>query len=953
MARSPGTAVFDREVSELRLLNALTGNYSAWVEVAVREALTAEPEALTAILADRYRELVIEPTMQSAVVEGFQGKASEYLSRYSPMDDASDVITAVRDYATEKGLTKRATRNLLRDSLSPDARVLERIPPELMTVGKGAPRLAHRGFPFAERGLSYRDRLTTTARTLSTGMDGWAARKQAAVTGDELRWVTMQDSKVRMAHRHAQGQTVAYDEPFSVGTFPMWFPGDPDAPEDLTVNCRCVLAAIPATNRRVQRYIPSEWLTASAATQARAPKGAPGGIGGEWIDTPTAMLRSLNRLTVGNDVVNGPRGVLGVDAVDKLRREAAEGILAREGRPGLQETADRVKDIYSRTTPEQREAGARWYDDAREVARGMVADSNGTMTEEQAVAVLAHLSTRTTWAMNVAAAQALARGESFEQANATLKAMGEAGTLPKGAFILARNWEKAQVASTSADPIGRDNQSLGTFSEKSNKTRTFASNMMGDQDGVTIDTWMYRTLGQSDVVAGTVPGNPLRLREDQVYESLAESVRVAASDLGVPPVEVQATTWLWTLNNYHPFRAGRPGYILDAATGEEIPALIGGDLVTAAADEVTHMDDGEVLDYFYVQAAKVGVTPPMPEFVSPDEHRAEWIDALLASGFAPSQARIPKGQEGGGRWTVTATGVRDFLSMAKEFQTVGKPFDPTADYIVTEPVPEDMDIGLQAETMFATNRLGEDPVHDAVNGYLRGGGEPDTDIRDGGGISAVDQNTGEERVQEQSYFDSDDDIARLLTIPTPLTDEMIPSMVQAIDAGMENNYTTEPTMLYRGIAAEFDNGSEWEVGTRFIERGYTSASATEEMAANFALFRSGQPSAFDDAVADGTEVIRDQERSGTPTLMEISLAPGTNFAYGAEMVHEVLLERKMIYEVTGVKTEVTPIGLGDTVEMQTVSVAAYPLSTMKWEPEVDPAYVQQTLFDTPEEVEAA
>jgi HK97 family phage portal protein len=55
-------------------------------------------------------------------------------------------------------------------------------------------------------------------------------------------WVTQLDGRVRDAHKDAHGQVVDVGEKFSVGGYKMRYPGDEDAPADLTVRCRCVVA---------------------------------------------------------------------------------------------------------------------------------------------------------------------------------------------------------------------------------------------------------------------------------------------------------------------------------------------------------------------------------------------------------------------------------------------------------------------------------------------------------------------------------------------------------------------------------------------------------------------------------------------------------------------------------------------------------------------------------------
>ena len=54
-------------------------------------------------------------------------------------------------------------------------------------------------------------------------------------------WVSMHDSRVRTAHRGLDGKSVRFDEGFTVGNQVLRFPGDPLAPPELTINCRCRL----------------------------------------------------------------------------------------------------------------------------------------------------------------------------------------------------------------------------------------------------------------------------------------------------------------------------------------------------------------------------------------------------------------------------------------------------------------------------------------------------------------------------------------------------------------------------------------------------------------------------------------------------------------------------------------------------------------------------------------
>jgi hypothetical protein len=54
------------------------------------------------------------------------------------------------------------------------------------------------------------------------------------------RWLATEDARTRPDHVEADGQTVAFGHPFTVGGFSMMHPHDPDAPAKEVINCRCV-----------------------------------------------------------------------------------------------------------------------------------------------------------------------------------------------------------------------------------------------------------------------------------------------------------------------------------------------------------------------------------------------------------------------------------------------------------------------------------------------------------------------------------------------------------------------------------------------------------------------------------------------------------------------------------------------------------------------------------------
>lgn len=54
------------------------------------------------------------------------------------------------------------------------------------------------------------------------------------------RWLATEDQRTRPDHREADGQTVPWGQPFTVGGYQMMHPHDPTAPAKEIINCRCV-----------------------------------------------------------------------------------------------------------------------------------------------------------------------------------------------------------------------------------------------------------------------------------------------------------------------------------------------------------------------------------------------------------------------------------------------------------------------------------------------------------------------------------------------------------------------------------------------------------------------------------------------------------------------------------------------------------------------------------------
>lgn len=128
-------------------------------------------------------------------------------------------------------------------------------------------------------------RASRIARTESTAAHNFAALRALADEGVvEKRWVATNDARTRAAHRAADDETAPLLSPFVVGGYPMMFPGDPAAPPELTVNCRCtIVGAGPDLDAELSDLLDAEQITAAAYPRD--------GDGDGWIDDGKPSMR--------------------------------------------------------------------------------------------------------------------------------------------------------------------------------------------------------------------------------------------------------------------------------------------------------------------------------------------------------------------------------------------------------------------------------------------------------------------------------------------------------------------------------------------------------------------------------------------------------------------------------------------------------------------------------------
>jgi hypothetical protein len=157
---------------------------------------------------------------------------------------------------------------------------------------------------------------------------------------------------------------------------------------------------------------------------------------------------------------------------------------------------------WSKATDEDKRQGAEWYRTARETCRDMATD-NG-VTHECAAGVVAALSPRLRWSVNLRAAKRCLAGE-------------------KVPGVVKANLAKANQIAAGAPP-------LSVLSGP--KVRAFYNAIMGDDSAAVVDIWVTRVVGWTkDVKRAT-------------YEKIATALKQAAEKVGTSVCTLQASVWV-------------------------------------------------------------------------------------------------------------------------------------------------------------------------------------------------------------------------------------------------------------------------------------------------------------------------------------------------------------------------------------------------------------------------
>ena len=164
---------------------------------------------------------------------------------------------------------------------------------------------------------------TETHRLINAGTMQ-AARDEQAISGETLRksWVCTWDSRTRDDHFRADGQVVPIDGKFMIGGYEADYPGDPNLPAHLVINCRCthvILGEGEELPDNSDRQTERERRSAAEGGTTRQPSG----------EVTARAARGVTR-----DADNQPLTASTTPEQEtKMNRQKWSGVLAPVGKP--------------------------------------------------------------------------------------------------------------------------------------------------------------------------------------------------------------------------------------------------------------------------------------------------------------------------------------------------------------------------------------------------------------------------------------------------------------------------------------------------------------------------------------------------------------------------------------------------------------------------------------------
>lgn len=170
----------------------------------------------------------------------------------------------------------------------------------------------------------------------------------------------------------------------------------------------------------------------------------------------------------------------------------------------------RLLECWGEASADDLASGIAWYSRAETAAAAM---ASGPITARDAAGIVASLSPRNRWNVNLAQA-------------AKVITHALSGTLDVPAVSTLSNRGKAWRIATGESP---------DVALSGPKVRAFFANITGDHDAVTVDVWAARAAEGCSIKAAPTGGR---------YNAIADAYRAAADAAGVTPREMQAAVWV-------------------------------------------------------------------------------------------------------------------------------------------------------------------------------------------------------------------------------------------------------------------------------------------------------------------------------------------------------------------------------------------------------------------------
>lgn len=256
--------------------------------------------------------------------------------------------------------------------------------------------------------------------------------------------------------------------------------------------------------------------------------------------------------------------------------------------------------------------------------------------------------------------------------------------------------------------------------------------------------------------------------------------------------------------------------------------------------------------------------------------------------FNPLQARVPAHvSEHGGEWIDTGRGLlKDFLDRWDKV-----PPDAPVVMQTTAPKPPRRTDPHWVEKVQAQENLDQLAIEGQAIGYY-----------------TADQ-VHYQLSEELRHTDEEIPVTLPKWDPSQGPDPTGESIVSILDSAIHRFKAAKPARLFRGLAVP--PGFEWHPGDLVTDKSYVSLTDEPQLAAEFALLRSGLPSSL-----SGQETRPPIQ--GQPAIVEVAVPKGTNLAPGSPSVFEWILPRNTVFKVIAVEETTSPVGPVKQVLMEVV-----------------------------------